>query len=49
MTILYLIAGFYTLLALLWVFDRINKIPTDLKEKKRLEGLARIFHSSVWN
>lgn len=41
MWLLYLIGGFYTLMALVWVFDRIKKIPTDLKEKKRVEDLAK--------
>lgn len=37
----YLIGGFFTLMGLVWVFDRINKIPMDLKEKKRVEDLAK--------
>lgn len=41
MWLLYLIGGFYTLMGLVWAFDRINKIPTDLKEKKRVEDLAK--------
>jgi hypothetical protein len=40
MWLLYLIGGFYTFLGLVWVFDRINQIPTDIKEKKRLADLA---------
>ncbi len=41
MWILYLIGGFYTFCAIIWAFDRINKIPFDLKEKRRIEQLER--------
>jgi len=41
MAILYIIGGFYTLCAFIWAIDRIKKIPSDIKEKERIEKLAK--------
>ena len=41
MCFLYLLGGFYTLCAIVWVIDRIKKIPLDLKEKERIEKLEK--------
>ena len=41
MSLLYIIGGFYTFCAIIWAFDRICKIPFDLKEKGRIEQLEK--------
>src|SRR5208283_865895 len=39
-----LLGGFYTLCAIVWVIDRIKKIPLDIKEKERIEQLEKGIH-----
>jgi hypothetical protein len=41
MVLLYIIGGFYTLCAIVWAFERIYKIPFDIKEKARIEQLEK--------
>jgi hypothetical protein len=41
MWLLYIIGAFYTIVALVWVIDRIMKIPIDVNEKKRVEYLSK--------
>ena len=41
MALLYIIGGIYTLCAIIWAFDRIFKIPFDIKEKERIEQLEK--------
>jgi len=41
MWLLYLIGGFFFLKGLVGLFTRIHKIPTEIKEKKRIEDLAK--------
>jgi hypothetical protein len=41
MGLLFFVGAVFTLMGLVWLFDRINKIPTEIKEKKRLTALAQ--------
>jgi len=42
MWILYLIGGFYTFCAIIWVIDRVKKIPLDIKEKERIAEAEKL-------